>query len=653
MSPRPRFYDPHATNAPRPKMSRVFGELHGYAVPLVVILVLNALSVAANVSAPHLLGKATNVIFAGVLGRHLPEGTSISTLVAHLRAKGNHRLADMLQASHAVPGKGIDFAMLGHYVLLVLGLYAASALFMYIAGRIVRRVVQSLGYRLRKDCARKIDSLTLSYVDSHERGDILSRVSNDVDNLTQSLQQTISQMFTAILQLVGISAMMLWISWKLALIALIVVPVGAACAGIVMKKSQPHFARQWGATGSVSATVEEAFTGSQVVALYGLEDAFNEKFDQHNDSLRRASFTANFMSSLLQPMMSFVGNLSYVIVAVGGGIMVAHGTLTLGGVQAFIQYSRQLGQPLGQLSGIATMLQSATASAGRIFEFLDTEDTLPVDAVPADEARASRSKDSDEGACGASEASPAAAAIEFRNVCFSYIPGTPVIRNLSLKVAHGQQVAIVGPTGAGKTTLVNLLMRFYEVDSGAILLDGADIRSMTRDALRSRIGMVLQDTWLFEGTIADNIAFGASNPSRAAIKDAARAADAHHLISRLPEGYDTLVAESGEGLSRGEKQLLTIARAFISQPDILILDEATSSVDTRTEMLIGKAMGKLRKGRTGFIIAHRLSTIRDADLIIVMDGGDVVEQGTHDSLLAAKGRYAELYRSQFEGPSSS
>lgn len=634
------MFDAKAGDAPPLKWSRLFKELKGYWLHIAVILVLSAASVALNVAAPNLLGDATNVIFAGILGRHLPAGVSIDKIVAGMRAQGKDRLADMLAAAGVVPGQGIDFDKLAYYCALVLGFYVAAALLLYLAGRIVRRVIQETGFRIRRQCAQKIDSLTLGYLDRQERGDLLSRVTNDVDNLTQSLQQTLSQMFTAVLQLIGISAMMLWISWKLALIALVVLPIGGGLAAVVMKNAKPHFKAQWAATGKVSATVEEAFTGSQVMSLYRLEDAFNETFDEHNNQLQKSSFKANFISSLLQPMMSFIGNLSYVIVAVGGGVMVAHGSMTLGGVQAFIQYSRQLGQPLSQLSGIANLLQSASASAARIFEFLDVEETIPEDVRSADS----------EGSNPSAPVIDSRGVIEFKNVTFSYEPGKPVIKNLSLRVEPGHQVAIVGPTGAGKTTLVNLLLRFYEVDSGAITIDGVDIRDIPRQTLRARMGMVLQDTWLIRGSIAENIAFGTDQASEAEIEEAARAACAHRLISTLPEGYETELESEGQSLSAGEKQLLTIARAFISKPDILILDEATSSVDTRTEMLIGKAMGRLRQGRTSFVIAHRLSTIRDADLIIVMEDGDVVEQGNHTELLEKNGEYARLYQAQFDAP---
>lgn len=635
--PRGRFFDAKASDAPPLKWSRLLSELRGYRLHVVGILILSAASVALNVASPNILGKATNVIFAGVLGRNLPAGTSVDKIVAGLRAQGKDRLADMLAAAGVTPGQGIDFSQLAYYCGLVLAFYVASALLLYLAGRIVRRVVQDLGFRVRQQCSQKIDDLTLAYLDRQERGDLLSRVTNDVDNLTQSLQQTLAQMFTAVMQLIGISVMMLWISWKLALLALVVLPLGGVLAVMVMRRARPHFQSQWAATGKVSSTVEEAFTGAQVMGLYRLEDSFNETFDDHNEQLQRSSFKANFISSLLQPMMSFIGNLSYVIVAVGGGVMVAHGTLTLGSVQAFIQYSRQLTQPLGQLSGIANLLQSAKASAGRIFQFLDAEETL-----------------SEEGEATFETANPnpnqTGGVIEFHNVNFSYEPGKPVINNLSLRVEPGQQVAIVGPTGAGKTTLVNLLMRFYEVDSGSITVDGVDIRQIPRALLRSRMGMVLQDTWLIDGTVAENIGFGTENPTPAAVEEAARAASAHRLITTLPAGYDTQLETDGQSLSAGEKQLLTIARAFISKPDILILDEATSSVDTRTEMLIGKGMAKLRQGRTSFVIAHRLSTIRDADLIIVMESGDVVEQGTHAELLEKGGEYARLYQAQFDAP---
>lgn len=635
MSPHHGRFTPRADQpeVPRPKLSRVLRELRPERWKIIAVFVISAISVALNVSGPRLLGEATNVIFNGLLGKMIPPGTDINAVIKGMRAEGKDRMADMLSAAHVTPGVGIDFGALAGYVLAVLAVYLTAALLMYISGLIVRQAVQNIGYRLRQNCSQKINTLKLSYLDSHGRGDLLSRVTNDVDNLTQSLQQTISQMFNAILQLIGIIAMMLWISWQLALIAFIVLPLGGVLAAAVMKRSQPQFERQWKATGEVSEIVEEAFTGAQVLSLYQLEDDFNTRFDASNDGLRVASFKANFISSLLQPMIGFVSNLSYVVVAVGGGVMVAHGMLSLGGVQAFIQYSRQLGQPLGQLSSMANLLQSAFASAGRIFEFLDSADV-----------------EDDATAAPAGWGKEPGGAIEFRNVTFSYKPGEPVIKNLSLKVEPGQQVAIVGPTGAGKTTLVNLLLRFYEVDSGEILFDGVPTREIPKDVLRARVGMVLQDTWLIQGTIEENIGFGTEYPAPEKVRAAAEATGSHRLISHLPEGYQTQVEESGEGLSAGEKQLLTIARAFIAEPDVLILDEATSSVDTRTEMLVGEAMNRLRHGRTSFVIAHRLSTIRDADVIVVMEDGDVVEQGTHAQLLEAQGAYARLYQAQFDAP---
>ncbi len=598
---------------------------------LLGIIVLTAIAVVLQVAAPAVLGRATDLIYTGVLGRvlaDLPQDLSSAETVQYLEEEGRTELANMVGRADVVPGQGIDFGQLGQLLLFVAGLYIAAAIISFFAGWIIRVVVQNLGWELRDKAQAKIDRVPLSYIDKRSRGDLLSRVTNDVDNVTQTLMQTLNSIFQSILTMIGIIIMMVWISWQLALLTFVVVPAGAWLATKVMKKAQPYFRDQWKMTGDVSDTVEEAFTGHEVVTAYGLEEVFTSEFDEKNDKLRHASFMAQFISGLMQPAMNLVSNIGYVIVAVVGGIQVAAGTITLGSVQAFIQYSRQFTQPLGQLASMANLLQSGAASAERIFAYLD-----------ADEME----KDAD-----GTLPEPRRGEVAFRNVKFSYDPGKPIITGLSLHAKPGQTVAIVGPTGAGKTTLVNLLLRFYEIDSGQILVDGVDTKTISKEALRENMGMVLQDTWLYEATIADNIAFAKDNATKEEILAAAKAASVDRLANQLPKGLDTIVDDDGEMISVGEKQLITIARAFLADPEILILDEATSSVDTRTEMLVQDAMGKLKAGRTSFVIAHRLSTIREADLIVVMENGDVVEQGTHDELIAKNGAYARLYQAQFE-----
>ena len=594
------------------------------------ISLLSIASVVLSVLAPRLLGDATNIVYSGYISSKLPAGSTKAEIIKGLRAKGDSTMADMLEPMNVVPGSGVDFSALGHLLLIILCIYLGSAILGWGAGQIARIVVQNTGWRLRQDIQKKIDRLPLSYLDRHSRGDILSRVTNDVDNLTQTLQQTLTQMLSAIFTIIGILIMMVSMSWVLTLLALIIIPIGAVLAIILMKKAQPNFREQWKATGKVSGVVEETITGHEVVSLFNLQKRYDHEFKVENESLRGASFKAQFISNLVNPVMTLVSNLSYVVVAVGGAIMVTNGRLTVGGIQAFIQYSRQFSQPVGTLASMANLLQSGLASAERVFDFLDAPEMEPDtgDQIPDGVGK-----------------------VEFKNVKFSYIPGKPIIRDLSVTVEPGQMVAIIGPTGAGKTTLVNLLMRFYEVDSGAILLDGIDIRNINKDVLRKHIGMVLQDTWLFHGTIEENIAFGSAEATPKQVRRAAKETSVDRLIRQLPEGYETIISDEGDALSVGERQLLTIARAFMSDPEMLILDEATSSVDTRTEVLVQTAMDKLRRERTAFVIAHRLSTIRDADVILVMENGDVVEQGTHDELLEdPDGAYSRLYQAQFAAP---
>lgn len=615
----------------RATIKRLLRMLRPARLKLLAIIILTAIAVVMQVAAPAMLGRATDLIYTGVLGRildDLPSGLSASETAALLEKRGQSELANMVGRADVTPGQGIDFGQLGKILLIVVGLYLAAAAISFLAGYIIRVVVQNLGWELRARSQAKIDRVPLSYIDSRSRGDLLSRVTNDVDNVTQTLMQTLSSAFQSILTMIGITAMMIVISWPLALLTFIVVPAGVWLATKIMRKAQPYFRDQWKTTGDVSDTVEEAFTGHEVVTAFGLQDVFVDEFDERNDNLRHASFMAQFISGLMQPAMNLVSNLGYVIVAVVGGIQVAAGTITLGSVQAFIQYSRQFTQPLGQLASMANLLQSGAASAERIFAYLDAEEMEEDGTATMPEPRRGE--------------------VEFRDVRFSYEEGIPIITGLNLHAKPGQTVAIVGPTGAGKTTLVNLLLRFYEIDSGQILIDGVDTRSVSKDELRQNMGMVLQETWLYEASIADNIAFAKDNATGEEVLAAAKAATVDRLASQLPRGLNTIVDDDGEMISVGEKQLVTIARAFLADPQILILDEATSSVDTRTEMLVQEAMSRLKAGRTSFVIAHRLSTIRDADLIVVMESGDVVEQGTHDELIERQGAYARLYQAQFD-----
>lgn len=624
---------------------RLIGELRMDLPRILLALLATAVAVVLSVAAPKLLGNGTNLIFEGVIGRMIAQAPSKEAAVAALEQQGNGKLATMLASMDVTPGQGIDFSALGRVLIEVGAIYIAAAVLQFIAGLLLRHVIQATGWRMRDRIQRKIEDLPLSYLDQNSRGDLMSRVSNDVDNVTQVMNQTLNQFFQSVLTLVGILVMMLTLSWQLTLLAMVVIPLGAWAAIVLMRRAQPQFREQWHATGEVSGLVEEAMTGHEVVALYGLEERFANAFNQSNTALYTSSFKAQTLSNMTQPVMSFISNLSYVIVAVGGGLKVVSGQMTLGDVQAFIQYSRNFTQPLGQLASMANSLQSGVASAERIFEFLDAPEMEP-DRGASSFTEAWRNAHPGADFDGQAEAGR----IVFDHVRFGYVPGTPVIKDLSLNVEPGQMVAIIGPTGAGKTTLVNLLMRFYELDSGSISIDGVDIRDLQKDALRRHMGMVLQDTWLFEGTIGDNIAFGRESATEEDVIRAATETGAHRLIRQLPEGYRTQVSDDGETVSAGERQLLTIARAFIAQPDLLILDEATSSVDTRTEVLVQRAMDQLRQGRTAFVIAHRLSTIRDADLILVMEDGDVVEKGRHDDLLASGGAYARLYRAQFAGP---
>ena len=595
---------------------------------VVLLVALGVISVALSVIGPKLLGHATDLIFAGVVGKQLPAGISKDQAIAEARARGNGRFADLLSGTDAVPGSGIDFAALGRVLLLVLLLYVTASIFMWAQGYLVAGVVQRTVYRLRADVEAKLNRLPLSYFDKQPRGEILSRVTNDIDNLGQSLQQTMSQLLTSLLTVIGVLTVMVVISPLLALVALVAVPFSLLVTRMIGKRSQPKFLAQWRNTGQLNAQIEEAYTGHSIVKVFGRQRDVERTFGEKNEELYGASFGAQFVSGIIMPAMMFIGNLSYVLIAVIGGLRVASGTISLGDVQAFIQYSRQFTQPLTQVASMANLLQSGVASAERVFELLDEPEQSP-DPEPLSRPPVAKGR------------------VEFEHVSFSYDPEVPLIQDLSLVAAPGHTVAIVGPTGAGKTTLVNLIMRFYELSGGRITLDGTDIAQLPRAALRSKIGMVLQDTWLFHGSIRDNIAYGRPDATDEQIRRAAEATYVDRFVRSLPDGYDTMIDEEASNVSAGEKQLLTIARAFVAEPSLLILDEATSSVDTRTELLVQHAMAALRSDRTSFVIAHRLSTIRDADLILVMEHGEIVEQGKHEQLLAAEGAYFRLYNAQF------
>jgi len=614
--------------------ARMIGLLGPHKWAFAFVSCLGAIGVVLAVIAPKVLGEATNLIFQGVvsraLGEQFPAGTSQEQVVEALRGAGQTDLANMVAAMRDFQvGAGVDFDSLRWVVVGVLSIYVISAVLTWLQGYVINVIMVRAMWRLREDVEAKINRLPLAYFDRVQRGELISRVTNDIDNITQTMQQALSTAVTNILTVVGVLIMMFSISWQLAIVALVALPLMGVIFGVIGPRSQKAFAAQWQKVGRLNARVEESFSGHALVRVYGREQDAREKFQEENEELYQASFKAQFLSGLMMPSMMFIGSLTYVGIAVLGGLMVASGQLRLGDVQAFIQYSQQFTQPLSELGGMAAVVQSGTASAERVFHLLDEDEQEP----DAEDAPAPVD---------------GSGVIEFEHVAFSYSPDKPLIRDLSFRVEPGQTVAIVGPTGAGKTTLVNLLMRFYELDRGRILLDGQDIAELTRDDVRSRTGMVLQDPWLFAGTIRDNIRYGKESATDEEIVEAAIATRVDRFVHSLPDGYDTVLDEDAANVSAGEKQLITIARAFVAQPAVLILDEATSSVDTRTELLLQHAMSVLREGRTSFVIAHRLSTIRDADLILVMEHGDIVEKGTHDELIAAQGAYWRLYRSQFE-----
>ncbi len=617
-----------------PSFKRMIGVLAPYKWAFIFVSLLGAIGVVLSVWAPTVLGNATNVVFEGFLntqlGSQVPAGTTQEQFVEMLRAAGQQEFANTIAKMNDFdPGAGIDFTKLRETIVFVMALYVFSAILGWVQGYVVNIVMVKAMFRLRAQIEEKINRLPLSYFDKVQRGQLISRVTNDVDNITQTMQQALSSAITSLLTVVGVLIMMFSISWLLALVALVSLPLMAVVFGIIGPRSQKAFKAQWGKVGALNARVEESFSGHALVKVFGREQAQIAAFQAENEELYQASFRAQFLSGIMMPAMTFIGSLTYVGIAVVGALQVAAGNLNIGNVQSFLQYEQMFTQPLSQLGGMATVVQSGTASAERVFELLDAEEQEP-------------------DAADAPALVEGAGVIEFENVAFAYTPDRPLIKNLSFRVEPGQTVAIVGPTGAGKTTLVNLLMRFYELDGGRILLDGQDIAKLTRDDVRSRTGMVLQDPWLFSGTIRENIRYGRESATDAEIVEAAVATRVDKFVHSLPDGYDTVLDEDASNVSAGERQLITIARAFVAQPTVLILDEATSSVDTRTELLLQHAMAALREGRTSFVIAHRLSTIRDADLILVMESGDIVEQGNHETLIAQHGAYWRLYQSQFE-----
>lgn len=591
------------------------------------IIALSLGGIGIGVAGPRILGHATDLLFNGVIGRGLPAGMTKEQAVAAARAHGQGTYADMLSGMNVVPGRGIDFAAVGRTLLLTLGLYLIAALMVWVQARLLNLTVQRTMMALRRDVEDKVHRLPLSYFDRRQRGELLSRVTNDVDNTQASISMTISQLLSSVLTLLAVLTMMMSISLLLTAITVLGVPLSLLAVRAITRRSQRLFAAQWASTGRLNAHIEETYSGFTLVRTFGHRDWAQERFAKCNDDVYRASFGGQFFSGLISPATGLISNLGYVAVAVIGGLQVATGQITLGSIQAFIAYVRQFNQPLTHLAGMYNTLQSGAASAERVFEFLDEPEETP-----------------DSASALSFNGSGPQGRVEFRHVNFGYRPGVPVIEDLSLSIDPGSTVAIVGPTGAGKTTLVNLLMRFYDVDSGQILIDGVDITTVGRRSLRTRIGMVLQDTWLFSGTIADNIGYGRPGAGEEEIVSAACSALVDRFVRTLPDGYQTRVSDDGAGISAGEKQLITIARAFLAGPQLLVLDEATSSVDTRTELLIAQATRELRRDRTSFIIAHRLSTIRNADLIVVMQAGRIVEQGSHAELMARRGAYYAMTR---------
>jgi len=611
-----------------PSAKRLLLLLMPYKRMLAVVAAMNIVCVFLAVFAPKILGDAMDVIFSGVIARELPSDISAQQAIDGMRAQGQDQVADMASGMDFIPGEGIDFTRLGTLIIAVIAMYIVSAAFELWQGLILNRLTIDTVYELRQRVEAKVHALPLNYFDSRQRGDILSRTTNDIDNVQQALQQALSQLFYNILMILGITVMMLSISWRLALVALLALPLTALIIGVLGGGSPRHHHTPSRAYPPTTRQVEESFSGHDLGIVFGRTEDMTRQFDERNDELFHSSALAQFLSGIMMPIMQFMSYLSYVAIAVLGGLRVANGQMTLGQATAFIQYSREFNQPLGQLGGMMQQVQSGVASAERVCEFLDAEEQSL--EVTSDEL-----------------AGRARGRVEFQDVDFSYSPEKELITGLNLRVEPGQTAAIVGPTGAGKTTMVNLLMRFYDIDSGRILIDGHDTAHMPRTALRSQVGMVLQDAVLFEGTIMDNIRYGRLDATDDEVIAAAKATYVDRFVHSLPEGYDTVIDQDGGAISAGERQLITIARAFLAQPALLILDEATSSVDTRTEVLVQEAMNALRAERTSFVIAHRLSTIRGADLILVMENGGIVEQGSHEELLRAQGAYWRLHQSQF------
>ena len=583
----------------RGTMARLLQYLGAYRIAIIVVMLFASASTIFSIVGPKILGQATTKLFEGVMG------------------------------NIAGTGSGVDFVFIGNILLQVLGLYLISTLFSYIQGWIMADVSAKITYRFRKDIAEKINRMPLKYFDGTNHGEVLSRVTNDVDTVNQTLNQSLSQIITSLVTVVGIMVMMISISWQMTLAALLVIPLSLAVVGVMVSKSQKYFKEQQEYLGHVNGHVEEMFGGHVVMKAFNGEARSVAKFDQFNSTLFNSAWKSQFLSGLMMPMMTFIGNLGYVAVTILGGWLAVRNAITIGDIQAFIQYVRSFNQPIAQLANTSNVLQQTAAAAERVFAFLNEDEEVPEAANPVRLGKV-------EGC------------VEFEHVHFGYDPEKPIINDFSAMIEPGHKIAIVGPTGAGKTTMVKLLMRFYDVQSGAIRVDGHNIKDVARQDLRAQFGMVLQDTWLYNGSIMENIRYGRPDATDDEVMAAAKAAHVDHFVHTLPDGYNLVLNEEASNVSSGQKQLLTIARAVLADPRILILDEATSSVDTRTEVLIQRAMNNLMQGRTSFIIAHRLSTIRDADLILVMRDGDIVEQGNHDTLLAKGGFYAELYNSQFE-----
>lgn len=634
---RPRGHGPMGAMMPAERardfkgsLKRLSGYLKPHRVLLAIVALLSIAGVVLTIAGPKILGRATNILFEGVIGKQLPPGLGKEQIIAMLKAAGRDQMAEMVAGMNIVPGAGVDFAAIARVLITLVVIYIVGSFFSWLQHYIMAGISQRTVYGLRKEADAKLARLPLKYYDSNTRGEILSRVTNDIDNIASTLQQSLMQLITALFTVIGVLIMMFSISPLLAVIALATLPLSVIVTLSIARRSQKQFTEQWDSTGALNGHIEEMYTGHNIVKAFNRQKEAIDEFDRENGRLYQASFRAHFISSTIQPAMRFINNLNYVAVCVLGGMRVANGTLSLGDVQAFIQYSRQFTQPIVQTASIMNVLQSTVASAERVFELLDEEEETPDTQEPV-------------------VIEDVEGRVVFDSVSFRYKPDVPLIEDMNLEVEPGQTVAIVGPTGAGKTTVVNLLMRFYEINGGSISIDGVDIRDMARDDLRRLFGMVLQDTWLFNGTIRDNIAYGREDATESEIVAAARAAHVDHFVRTMPDGYDTELGDEASNISQGQKQLLTIARAFLADPEILILDEATSSVDTRTEVLIQEAMAELMRGRTSFVIAHRLSTVRNADTILVMDNGSIVEQGSHTELMKARGFYYGLYNSQFAG----